>query len=83
MYETCLTNYLAHAPMEPHTPLAKMERGKLTLWASRQTPFPTKDAPATLLGMAPGNVPVITPFVGGGFGGKSNIRQALEHGWLN
>jgi nicotinate dehydrogenase subunit B len=76
--ETYLNSYVSHAPMEPHTALAKMEGNKLTIWASTQTPFPLKDAAASLLGMAPANVRVITPFVGGGFGGKSNIRQALE-----
>ena len=76
--ETYLNSYVSHAPMEPHTALAKMEGDKLTIWASTQTPFPLKDAAASLLGLAPENVRVITPFVGGGFGGKSNIRQALE-----
>jgi nicotinate dehydrogenase subunit B len=76
--ETYLNSYVSHAPMEPHTALAKMEGNKLTIWASTQTPFPLKDAAASLLGMAPANVRVITPFVGGGFGGKSNIQQALE-----
>ncbi|HEV2425125.1 MAG TPA: molybdopterin cofactor-binding domain-containing protein [Terriglobia bacterium] len=75
---TYLNSYVAHAPMEPHTALAKVEGSKLTIWASTQTPFPLRDAAASLLGMAPDNVRVITPFVGGGFGGKSNIRQALE-----
>jgi len=75
---TYLNSYVAHAPMEPHTALAKMEGDKLTIWASTQTPFPLKDAAASLLGMPSENVRVITPFVGGGFGGKSNIRQALE-----
>ena len=75
---TYLNSYVAHAPMEPHTALAKIEGNKLTIWASTQTPFPLKDAAASLLGTAPENVRVITPFVGGGFGGKSNIRQALE-----
>jgi CO/xanthine dehydrogenase Mo-binding subunit len=76
--DTYLNSYVSHAPMEPHTALAKMEGNKLTVWASTQTPFPLKDAAASLLGTAPENVRVITPFVGGGFGGKSNIRQALE-----
>ena len=76
--ETYLNSYVSHAPLEPHTALAKMEGNKLTIWASTQTPFPLKDAAASLLGMVPENVRVITPFVGGGFGGKSNNRQALE-----
>ncbi len=76
--ETYLNSYVAHAPMEPHTALAKMEGGKLTLWASTQTPFPLKEQAASLLGIAPQNVHVIAPFVGGGFGGKSANGQALE-----
>jgi isoquinoline 1-oxidoreductase len=76
--ETYLNSYVAHAPVEPHTALAKIEGGKATVWASTQTPFPLKEAAASLLGFPPQNVRVITPFVGGGFGGKSNNQQALE-----
>ena len=76
--ETYLNSYVAHSPMEPHTALAKMEGNRLTLWASTQTPFPLQEAAASLLGIPSANVRVITPFVGGGFGGKSAIRQALE-----
>jgi nicotinate dehydrogenase subunit B len=76
--ETYLNSYVAHAPMEPHTALAKIEGNKATIWASTQTPFPLKDAAASQLGLPQQNVRVITPFVGGAFGGKSNIRQALE-----
>ncbi|MBZ5516936.1 MAG: molybdopterin-dependent oxidoreductase [Acidobacteriia bacterium] len=76
--ETYLNSYVAHAPIEPHAALAKMEGNKLTIWASTQTPFPLKEAAASLLGMAPENVRVIPPFVGGAFGGKSNVQQALE-----
>ncbi len=64
--------------IEPHTALAKIEGDKATVWASTQTPFALKQAAASLLGFPPQNVRVITPFVGGGFGGKSNIQQALE-----
>jgi isoquinoline 1-oxidoreductase len=76
--ETYLNSYVAHAPIEPHTALAKIEGNKVTIWASTQTPFPLKDAAASLLGIPSENVRVITPFVGGGFGGKSNNQQALE-----
>jgi CO/xanthine dehydrogenase Mo-binding subunit len=76
--ESYLNSYVAHAPMEPHTALAKIEAGKVTIWASTQTPFPLKEQAASLLGIAPQNVRVITPFVGGGFGGKSSNGQALE-----
>jgi isoquinoline 1-oxidoreductase len=70
--------YVAHAPMEPHAAVAQVEGGKLTVWASTQTPFPTRDGIAEALGMRPEDVRVVTPFVGGGFGGKSAGRQAHE-----
>jgi nicotinate dehydrogenase subunit B len=73
-----LNSYVSHAPIEPHTALAKIEGGKATIWASTQTPFGLKDAAASLLGVPAQNVRVITPYVGGGFGGKSNNQQALE-----
>ena len=70
--------YVAHAPMETHTAVAELEDGKLTVWASTQTPFPTHDRLAEELGLAPDEVRVITPYVGGGFGGKSAGLQASE-----
>ncbi len=68
--------YVAHAPMETHTAVAEIKDGKLTVWASTQTPFPTHDRLAEELGLAPDKVRVITPYVGGGFGGKSAGLQA-------
>jgi isoquinoline 1-oxidoreductase len=76
--EKYLNSYVSHAAIEPHTALAKIETDKATVWASTQTPFALKQAAASLLGFPPQNVRVITPFVGGGFGGKSNNQQALE-----
>ncbi len=70
--------YVAHAPMEPHTALAEVKAGKATVWASTQTPFPLRDQVAKALGLPPKDVRVITPFVGGGFGGKSAGVQAVE-----
>lgn len=70
--------YVAHAPLEPHAAVAHIEQGRVTVWASTQTPFPTRDRIAKALGMSPAQVRVITPFLGGGFGGKSADAQALE-----
>jgi nicotinate dehydrogenase subunit B len=70
--------YVAHAPMEPHVSTASFENGKLTVWASTQTPFPTHDQLAQTLGLDPKSVRVLTPYVGGGFGGKSSGRQSEE-----
>ena len=70
--------YVAHAAMEPHAALASIAAGKATVWASTQTPFPTRDRIAAALGMDAHDVRVITPLLGGGFGGKSADQQALE-----
>ena len=44
-----------------------------------QTPFPARDAVAAALGLSSRDVRVITPFVGGGFGGKSSAGlQSVE-----
>jgi isoquinoline 1-oxidoreductase len=76
--ETYLNSYVAHAPIETHTALASIEGGKATVWASTQAPFSVKPAVAQALGFPPDNVRIVTPFVGGGFGGKVGPQQAVE-----
>jgi nicotinate dehydrogenase subunit B len=75
---TYYDSYFAHAPMEPHAAVAAFEGGKLTVWAGTQTPFPLKNQLVQALRLAPERVRVITPYVGGGFGGKSASRQGVE-----
>lgn len=75
--------YVAHAPIETHSATATFENGKATVWAGTQTPFPVKQQVAQALGIAPENVRVITPYVGGGFGGKSASQQAVEAALLS
>lgn len=70
--------YLAHTPIETHTALAKFENGKVTVWASTQSPFGLKNSIIESLKLDPENVRVITPFVGGGFGGKAPSDQGVE-----
>jgi nicotinate dehydrogenase subunit B len=77
--QTYLDGYKAHAAMETHTALAQVEGNKATVWIGTQTPFPARDEIAAALGFAANNVRVITPFVGGGFGGKGSVNtQAVE-----
>jgi len=74
-----VNGYGAHAAIETHTALAHLEGGTMTVWVSTQTPFPNQQAVAQALGFAKENVRIITPFVGGGFGGKSGGGQhAIE-----
>ncbi|MGA3086690.1 MAG: molybdopterin cofactor-binding domain-containing protein [Thermodesulfobacteriota bacterium] len=79
---TYYDHYVAHSAMETHTALAKIEGDQLTLWASTQNPFGLKEEMARTLNMPPQKVRVITPFVGGGFGGKAFNQQAVETGRL-
>ena len=75
---TYLNAYVAHAAMETHTALARVEGDQATVWASTQNPFGAREEIAESLGLPAANVRVITPFVGGGFGGKSMNLQAVE-----
>jgi len=75
---TFFDSYVAHAPMETHAALARIEGDKCTVWASTQNPFGARDKVARAIGFSARQVRVITPFVGGGFGGKTSNLQAVE-----
>ena len=75
--ETYLNAYVAHAPIETHSAVAAFEDGKVTIWASSQSPFQVRQLVAEGLGVSQESVRVITPMVGGGFGGKGlTIRSS-------
>ncbi len=74
--ETYLNSYVAHATMETHTALVSVEGDKATAWASSQAPFGVRDEVAQAAGISAQNVHVISPFIGGGFGGKTRNTQA-------
>jgi nicotinate dehydrogenase subunit B len=73
-----LNGYGAHASIETHTAVAKPDGEKMTVWASTQTPFPDQTSIARALKVDAKSVRVITPYVGGGFGGKSSATQAVQ-----
>jgi len=73
-----LNSYVAHATLETHTALVKVEGDKATVWASTQAPFRAKEEVASALGIPAQNVHVIMPFVGAGFGGKTNNPQTVQ-----
>ena len=75
---TYLNSYVAHSPMETHAALAQIEGDKATVWASTQNPFGARDQIAQAIGLPAEKIRVITPFVGGGFGGKTNNAEAVE-----
>ncbi len=55
-----------------------MEDGKVTVWASTQAPFMVKSQVARGAGFPVDKVRVISRYVGGGFGGKTEAGQAVE-----
>ncbi|HEY5043855.1 MAG TPA: molybdopterin cofactor-binding domain-containing protein [Verrucomicrobiae bacterium] len=75
---TYLNSYVAHSPMEPHAALAQIEGDQATVWASTQNPFGARGQVAEAIGFPAEKVRVITPYVGGGFGGKTDNQQAVE-----
>ena len=71
----------AHAMMEPHASIAAWEGDKLTLWTANQMVFWAKRDMATTLGIPQENVRIVSPYIGGGFGGKLFLRaDALARG---
>ena len=76
--KTYLDGYKAHAPMEPHTAFAVPQGDRMIVRASTQNPFPLQSQAASVLGVDEKRVRVIPPYVGGGFGGKTNNQQAIE-----
>jgi len=57
-----------HNPMEPHAAIAVWEGGKLTIFDKSQNVYGVRRHLAASFGVAPENVNVISPFVGGAFG---------------
>jgi xanthine dehydrogenase YagR molybdenum-binding subunit len=57
-------------PMEPHASIAVRTGRELTIYDSTQGVHPLRTAIAPLFGLAPDQVRVISPYVGGGFGSK-------------
>jgi xanthine dehydrogenase YagR molybdenum-binding subunit len=72
--ETYTTPDESHAMMEPHATLAAWEGDKLTLWTSNQMVDWAVTDMAKTLGIPKDNIRVVSPFIGGGFGGKLFLR---------
>lgn len=70
-----LNQRMAVAPMEPDScAAAPGDDGRLVVWASTQMPHALHAQIAAALGLSRRDVHVITPRVGGGFGGKAGIH---------
>ena len=63
----------AHAMMEPHATIARWQGDQLTLWTSiQQMNWGVRDLAKTL-GISKEQIHLISPYIGGGFGGKGTI----------
>jgi len=64
----------SHAMMEPHASIASWDGDRVTVWTSNQMIDWGKQDLAKTLGIAPKNVRLVSPYIGGGFGGKLFLR---------
>jgi xanthine dehydrogenase YagR molybdenum-binding subunit len=65
----------SHAMMEPHASMAAWDGDRLTVWTSNQMIDWGRSDLAKTLGIPKENVRVVSPFIGGGFGGKLFLRS--------
>lgn len=72
--ETYTTPDESHAMMEPHATLAAWDGDRLTLWTANQMVAWGVTDMATTLGIPKQNIRIVSPFIGGGFGGKLFLR---------
>jgi isoquinoline 1-oxidoreductase len=70
--------YVQHAPMETRAAVAEWKDGKLTVWTGSQNPFGVRGELERAFRLSNGDVRVITPDTGGGFGGKHSGEAAIE-----
>ncbi len=71
---TYTTPDLAHAMMEPYATIASWDGDRLTLHTSHQVVDWARRDLAKTLGMPKDHIRIVTPYIGGGFGGKLWVR---------
>nr|WP_112874732.1 xanthine dehydrogenase family protein molybdopterin-binding subunit [Paracoccus endophyticus] len=72
---TYTTPAMSHAAMEPHAAVASWDGDRLTVRSSNQMLKHNVAELADALGIRPGNVRILSQYVGGGFGGKLGISH--------
>ncbi|TML88446.1 MAG: xanthine dehydrogenase family protein molybdopterin-binding subunit [Actinobacteria bacterium] len=63
-----------HAHMEPHACVAHWDGNRLELWTGTQTPFSMRDDLATIFGIPPEAIRIVSLPMGGSFGAKTFVR---------
>lgn len=59
-----------HAAVEPHICITSWVGDELTVWTANQVPYEVREGLAYVFEMPESKVRVLSPFIGGGFGGK-------------
>ncbi|HTX07435.1 MAG TPA: xanthine dehydrogenase family protein molybdopterin-binding subunit [Solirubrobacteraceae bacterium] len=73
----------AAVAMEPRGVVAQWSGDRLTVWSSTQLPHMLRSILARMLGLREGDIRVIAPDVGGGFGGKAQLyAEEYVTAWL-
>ena len=71
----------AHCAIEPHVIVGLYDlAGRLTLWSASQSPYTQRHVFAGALaplGLHHKDIRVVTPYVGGGFGGKAGVSMEI------
>jgi CO/xanthine dehydrogenase Mo-binding subunit len=71
----------AHCALEPHVIVGLYDQsGRLTLWSASQSPYTQRHLFAESLaplGLSHKDVRVVTPYIGGGFGGKAGVSMEI------
>ena len=63
-----------HYAMEPHCVVAAFDNGQLTLWSCGQSPSAIQKVLSRVFDLPLAAIRMITPYVGGGFGGKASVK---------
>ena len=71
-------DHVTHACMEPLNATAVVNGEKAEIWASNQAPSIMQFHVSNVVGIPPQNVVVNTPFLGGGFGRRSEGPEVIE-----
>lgn len=64
-----------HLHLEPHVTVAAVGKAGVELWVCNQDPFVLRRDISTIFGMPEHHIRIHTPWVGGGFGGKSFCKM--------
>ena len=70
---TYQTSQIQHTPLETHICFARMEGGRLTVYASTQVPYHVRRIVGWVTGLPENKIHIIKTRVGGGYGSKQDI----------